>query len=53
MTTYHIVEADSLSYLGSVDAVDVAVAAELATAVWATAVKVLTWRPSAGRRAAI
>lgn len=52
MRTFHIVEAGSFIYLGSVEAVDVAAASELATALWTGPVKVLTWRPSMSGRVA-
>ena len=52
MSTFHVIDPDSLAYLGSVEAVDLAAAADLAAAVWSRPVKVLTWRPSVGCRAA-
>ena len=44
MTTFYIYQSDGLDFLGTVEAADDAAARQLAAALWAAPLKVLTWR---------
>jgi hypothetical protein len=44
VTTYHIYDSETFQYLGTVDAADEYVAGQLAHALWACPLTVLTWR---------
>jgi|1185.fasta_scaffold1492838_2 hypothetical protein len=44
MSTFYVYLADSLDYLGAVDAADRETAGQLAAVLWAVPLRVLTWR---------
>jgi hypothetical protein len=52
VTTFYIYIDESLEFLGSIDAADRNVAAQLARAIWEAPLKVLTWRLCFDRRVA-
>jgi hypothetical protein len=52
MATFYVYLPDSLEYLGAVEAADRETAGQLAAAVWAVPVRVLTWRMQTTGRAA-
>ena len=44
MTTFYVYQSEGLEFLGTLEAADDAAARELAAAVWAVPLKILTWR---------
>jgi hypothetical protein len=44
VTTFYIYVAESLEYLGTVEAADMSAASQLAQSVWGPPLKVLSWR---------
>jgi hypothetical protein len=44
MTTFYVYQSQGLAFLGTLDAADHSTARELASALWAVPLSVLTWR---------